>query len=406
MTGSGAPGSRRPADDRRRSSRPASRQPGFGTAGADRPAAHRLTLRHDRGETGIRIAAGALAGTAAELEPWLAGRAVFVITSRPVHELHGRALEPLGRPAARWQLLEVPDGEAAKTPEVAGGLWERLLAAGGKRDSRVLAFGGGTVGDLAGFVAGGFLRGVEYAQLPTTLLAQVDAAIGGKTGVNLPAGKNTVGLFHHPRWVVADTSLLATLPVAERRSGLVEAIKMGAVLDRGLFERLESAAETLLGPDPGALAEAAAPLVAAAVAAKVAVVERDPREGGERRLLNFGHTLGHALESAAGYRGLLHGDAVAYGMLFALRLATETAAGPASELADRLPALLARLGLPPLPAVNAQDLLKLMRGDKKSREGGLAWVLPGSLGSGRVVEAVPEDRVRRELERFLVDPWG
>ncbi len=345
------------------------------------------------------MGAGALTEAAAPLGRWLDGRTVFAVSDRKVRLLHGALLDPLAGRAARWRWLTVAAGERAKRLATAEDLWQRLLAAGGKRDSRILALGGGSVGDLAGFVAGCFLRGVEYAQLPTTLLAQVDAAVGGKTGVNLPAAKNSVGLFHHPALVVADTTTLGTLPRRELRSGLAEVIKMAALLDTRLLGLVERRWDELVAADP----EALAPVVAAAVRAKAAVVSADPGETGERRLLNFGHTLGHAIEAVMGYRRLRHGEAVAYGMLFALRLAR--ARGLAARDADRLRAAIRRLAPPPLPALESSALIAAMARDKKATESGLAWVLPASLGRGRVVTDVTSAELRRELAAFLADPW-
>jgi 3-dehydroquinate synthase len=362
-----------------------------------------LRLWHPDGETAILAGEGALAAATPRLAPWLAGRTAFLVSTPRVLALHGERLAPLSDLAARWVVLEVAEGEAAKTVAAAGALWEAMLAAGGKRDSRLLAFGGGSAGDLAGFAAGCFLRGISFVQIPTTLLAQVDAAIGGKTGVDLPGGKNTVGLFHHPELVVADSAVLPTLPREELRSGLVEVIKMAALLDPELLAAVEERLELLLAGDPGALG----PVVAAAAAAKIAVVERDPDERGERRLLNFGHTLGHAIETACGYAGLRHGEAVAYGILFALRLAERR--GLAAELAGRLRTLLGRLGLPPLqplPELPAGLLVALMARDKKAREGGLTWVLPAGLGNGRMVEDIPPGEVAAELEVFLQAPFA
>jgi 3-dehydroquinate synthase len=270
-------------------------------------AVRELGLRHPAGETSIRIGEGALAAAAAPLNAWVAGRALFVVSDPRVLALHGAALAPLREAARRATILEVPPGEAAKTLATAESLWSRMLEAGGKRDSRLVAFGGGSVGDLGGFAAGCFLRGIEFAQLPTTLLAQADAAIGGKTAVDLAAAKNSVGVFHHPVFVIGETDFLRTLPAEELRSGLVEVIKMAALLDAPLLARLERDLERLLAGDPAALA----PVAAAGAAAKVAVVERDPDERGARRVLNFGHTLGHAIEAELGYRGLRHGEAVA-----------------------------------------------------------------------------------------------
>ncbi len=358
---------------------------------------HRLALRHAAGTTPIVIGPGALAAAHADLSAWLAGRTVFVVSSPRVLSLHGAVLGPVLGAAARVETFEVPEGETAKSVEVLAELWRRMLAAGGKRDSRVVALGGGSVSDLAGFAAATFLRGIEFAAVPTTLLAQVDAAIGGKTGIDLPGAKNSVGAFRMPAAVVADTVLLGTLPRAELRAGLAEAIKVAFVLDPGLFALLEDQLEILLEGDPMALA----PVVAAAAGAKVAVVERDPFEAGERRVLNFGHTLGHALETVALDRGgdLAHGDAVAWGMLFALRLA-ERRGLPGAD-ADRLRALVARLGPPPLAAYDPDELLAVLARDKKALESGIRWVFPTCLGAWRTFEDVAAAEVREELATFL-----
>lgn len=359
-----------------------------------------LSLSHPTVVTPVLVGENALSTAHPDLSRWMAGRTVFVISSAPILALHGQRLEPLRSAAARWMVLEVEDGEPAKTVDTAGRLWNEMLAAGGKRDSRVLAFGGGSVGDLAGFTAGCFLRGIEFVQIPTTLLAQVDASIGGKTGVDLPGGKNTVGLFHHPALVVCDTSVLPTLPREELRSGLVEVIKMAALLDPALLTRVEEDLDSLLAGDSVALG----PVVAGAAAAKIGVVERDPDEQGDRRLLNFGHTLGHAIETSCGYAGLRHGEAVGYGILFALRLAERRGLDPA--LSTRLRTLLGRLGLPPLPALDPAELIAHMARDKKAREDGLVWVLPAALGEGRMTSGVPWEEVSAELAGLLRDPFA
>ena len=344
------------------------------------------------------VGEGALSSALPELEDWLARRTAFLVTTPRVLALHGSRLDVLTRAAAKWVILEVEEGEGAKTVGSAERLWNEMLAAGGKRDSRVLAFGGGSVGDLAGFTAGCFLRGIDFVQIPTTLLAQVDAAIGGKTGVDLPGGKNTVGRFHHPWQVLCDTEVLTTLPREELRSGLVEVIKMAALLDPDLFGLVEEQLDFLLDGDAAALG----PVVAAAAAAKIAVVERDPTEQGERRLLNFGHTLGHAIESACGYLGLRHGEAVGYGILFALRLALRRGLPP--RTAGRIHALLERLDLPALPELDPRELAGLMARDKKARESGLVWVLPRDFGEGWMAEGISSDEVLAELAAFLRDP--
>lgn len=360
------------------------------------PEVYRQRLDHPGGRTEILIGAGVLAGDLREIAAWTAGRTVFMLSTPRLAELHGGVPDALTDDAARVVRLEVPDGEEAKHLSHAGRLWDEMLAAGGKRDSRLITFGGGSVGDLGGFVAGCFLRGIEYVQVPTTLLAQVDAAIGGKTAVDLAGGKNTVGLFHHPRQVISDTSLLKTLPTAELRSGLVEVVKMASLLAPPLWDLVEDSLDDLLAGD----ADALAPVVAGATAAKCKVVERDPGEGDWRRILNFGHTLGHAIESQLAYRGLRHGEAVAYGMLFAVRLAERR--GLAPDFGDRLRDLLGRFDLPALPELKATVLQKLMSRDKKATESGLVWVLPRAIGSGEMV-AVDPQKVLEELGVYLRD---
>jgi 3-dehydroquinate synthase len=363
-------------------------------------AVERLSLRHPAGETPVFVGVGALSAAGEALASWVRGRTLFVVTTPRVAALHGERLAAARDAALRSAVLAVPEGEAAKTAERATALWQEMLERAGKRDSRLLAFGGGSVGDLGGFVAGCFLRGIEFAQAPTTLVAQADASIGGKTAIDLPAAKNAVGLFHQPALVVADTALLATLPRRELRSGLAEVVKMAYLLDPELLARVESDLDRLLGAE----AEALAPVVVAAARAKIRLVEADPVERGARRLLNFGHTLGHALEAAAGYQGLAHGEAVAYGMLFALRLARRR--GLAPQDAGRLRGLLGRLELPPLPAASPEALAAAMAGDKKARESGLPWVLPEALGRGRVVEGIAAREVAEELDRFLAAPFS
>jgi 3-dehydroquinate synthase len=365
----------------------------------------RLALRYPGGVTHLFHGEGALAFAGDELVPWLAGRRAFVVTTPAVWRLHGADLAPLLAAAAGVEVLEVPEGEPAKTLAEAERLWRQMLRAGGKRDSRLLAMGGGSVGDLGGFVAGAFLRGIGCVQLPTTLLAQVDAAIGGKTAVDLPEAKNSVGLFHHPFAVVADTRWLATLDARQRRAGLVEVIKMAFLLDAPLFERVEAKLFDLLAGEGAALAA----VVPAAAAAKAAVVERDPKEDGERALLNFGHTLGHALEAAAGYSGLLHGEAVAWGMLFALRLAASRGLEPGAG--RRLAAVVRGLALPPMPEVGVEELLAFLGRDKKAREGAgpgtapsVGWVLPQAVGRGRWGVRVPAEELEAALAAFLAEP--
>ncbi len=354
----------------------------------------RIGLRHVRGVTPIEVGTGVVASPGGSLLDSVRDRSVFVITSRTIFDLHGHRLSALAAAASEWRIFDVPDGEAAKTLDVASSLWRAMLREGGKRDSVVVAFGGGSVGDLAGFVAAGFLRGVDLVLLPSTLLAQVDAAIGGKTAVNLPEAKNSVGAFHHPRAVACDTELIATLDEDELRSGLFEVVKIGAIRASTILDRVEGRLSELLQGDAAALA----PVVADAVAAKAEIVEADPEEGDQRRLLNFGHTLGHALESQLGY-GIRHGEAVGYGMLFALQLAEER--GLASSAARRVEELIGRIGLPALPALDSEDLLQRMGRDKKARRTGLAWVYPSELGRGTIDESIEPAEFERALQTFL-----
>lgn len=353
-----------------------------------------LDLVHQGGSTRIWLGANALRDAASEVAPWLAGRRLFVISSAPVRELHRESLAGLVAGAVDVVELGVPDGESAKNMATVERLTREMIVAGGKRDSRVITLGGGTVGDVGGFAAGCFLRGIEYAQVPTTLLAQVDAAIGGKTGVNLPEAKNSVGLFHQPRWVICDTRFLSTLPAEERRQAMFEVVKAAILADESLFELVESNLEGLLAGEAGLLAQA----VRSAVVVKVALVAADEREGDQRRLLNLGHTLGHALETVVGHGKLRHGDAVGHGMLFAAILAE--ARGLASRDATRIRALLERLDLALLPDLTSAPVLEAIRRDKKARESGLGWVLPLGIGRAEVAE-IPTASVESQLASFL-----
>lgn len=353
-----------------------------------------------------------------EIGPWLEGRTAFFLSSAKIRSLQGERLTALRSRAGTPVDLEVIDGEAAKRIAQAEPLWEEMLSSGGKRDSRLVTFGGGSVGDLGGFVAGTFLRGIEYAQVPTTLLAQVDAALGGKTAVDLEGGKNTVGLFHHPRLVISDTRVLATLPKGELRSGLVEVVKMGALLDFELFERVESDLDRLLDAESGDFPATMAPVVASAARAKCGVVEEDPTEKGRRRVLNFGHTLAHALEKVLRYDHLRHGEAVGYGLLFALRLSRrlgllDEASDAAGALDRRMARLLRRFDLPSLRDLRPElgddpvdALAEAMARDKKATEEGILWCLARGPEREALDVRIPPADVRRELAAFLDDPWG
>ena len=323
----------------------------------------------------------------------LRGRHALVVSDGNVAPLYlQRTIEALrgARPGVHVASHVMPAGEQEKTLAQFGSAIDALAALGATRDGCVYALGGGVVGDLAGFAAACWMRGIDCVQLPTTLLAMVDSSVGGKTAVDLPQGKNLVGAFHPPVAVVADTAALATLPVRELRAGFAEVIKYGAIIDAPFLDWLAERAGALLGGDAEALSEA----IARSCAHKAAIVERDPFEHGDRALLNFGHTFGHAIETAQEYGALNHGEAVAIGMVLAARLST--ALGMATDTDTMiLRALLQRFGLPTqLPAgLDPGTLLAHMRLDKKARAGGLRFVLWDGLGRARVMADVPEDAV-------------
>lgn len=307
------------------------------------------------------------------LDPPLRPPAWALLTDERVSALHSAALREglAGWPAPA--MVHALPADGAKTWDAAGLALRRLAAAGVGRDGALVCLGGGAVGDAGGFVAGTYLRGVDFVNVPTTLLAVVDAAIGGKTGLDLPEGKNLVGVFHQPRAVLADLDLLSTLPAPAWREGWAEVIKIALICDRALVEGLEA-----WGPEPAGRNLLAA--VERAVRAKAAIVAADEREAGPRRILNFGHTVGHALEAAGGYRRWSHGEAVALGMACALELGVRLDVTP-PPLAARARALLRRFGLPTEGAgLEPADLGPFLARDKKAREGELVLVLIREIG--------------------------
>lgn len=344
----------------------------------------------------VIIGEGLLEGAGKYLEPPPEGARAFVVGD---HDVAERFYERLAAGLALGGLtsihLGVPAGEEAKSLEVVTALHRQLATQEAHRDDFVVALGGGVVGDLAGFVAATYMRGVPFLQVPTTLTAQVDAAIGGKSGVNLPEGKNLVGAFYQPKLVLADVSALASLSERDYRSGLAEVAKYGLALDGGLLDRLEREPAPVLERRPDALEE----VVARCVRAKARSVAADERDTGERMFLNYGHTLGHALERLEEFAGRSHGEAVAVGMIFAARLA-ESLGIAAPGLAARHMRLLASLGLEgggPLP--DADHVLGAMRLDKKYR-GGIRFVLLEDVGRPRVVEGVSEELIATTLREM------
>ena len=293
-------------------------------------------------------------------------------------------------------VVELPAGETAKTVEVASRGWDALLAAGLDRGSTVVALGGGAVGDLAGFVAATYMRGVNFVQLPTTLLAQVDASSGGKTAIDHPKAKNLIGVFHQPRLVLADTAVLATLPDREYRSGFAEVIKHGIVLDAAYFADLEASCGPLLAREIDTLTR----VVAGSCRLKAHVVESDEQEAALRAVLNYGHTIGHAVEAATGFARWTHGEAVSLGIAAEARLAERLGVG-SRETANRQIDLLRAVGLPVRDSGAAPSaVLEALGRDKKSREGRVPFVLAPEIGRFTVVFDVPREAVLETLREL------
>ncbi|NUQ21854.1 MAG: 3-dehydroquinate synthase [Gemmatimonadaceae bacterium] len=305
-------------------------------------------------------------------------------------------------PDAKLTLLLVPAGEEHKTRELWAQLTDQLLASGAGRDTTVIALGGGVIGDLAGFVAATYMRGIPVVQLPTTLLAMVDASVGGKTAVDTPAGKNLVGAFHPPAAVIADPDTLGTLTLRELRAGFAEVVKHGVVADAVYFANVEAAVPRLAA-ERGAGDAALVEIVARSVEIKASVVAADERENGQRKILNFGHTLGHAIELVSGYR-LLHGEAVAIGMALEARLAERlgiAAGGTAARVVAALEAAMLPATFP--HRMDPRDVLEATRADKKARGGAVEYALPVRIGemsaqAGRWSVAVPDEDVLAVLD--------
>lgn len=297
-------------------------------------------------------------------------------------------------------ILFHPAGERHKRMSNVESLAQQLSAAGADRDALLLAFGGGVIGDITGFLAAIYMRGIRYVQVPTTLLAQVDSSLGGKTGVNLATGKNLIGSFHHPQAVFADTEVLHTLPPAELRAGLQESIKAGVIYDAKLFRYMEQNAKAILSTKKNADTKALTHVVAASVRVKADVVSKDEKESGLRMILNFGHTIGHAIEAATNYKQLLHGEAIAWGMIAALNVALARNTISAKE-ADRITAVILAYGpLPPFKAT-AQKLVALTARDKKNRSGIRSFVLPTAIGTTEIVRDVTEPELLAATQTML-----
>jgi 3-dehydroquinate synthase len=315
-----------------------------------------------------------------------------LVSSPRVWTHHG---DRLGAALPNTAHVLIPDGERAKTVATAGRIHDALIAERADRGAGVVAVGGGVIGDVAGFAAATYLRGIAVAHVPTTLLAQVDSAVGGKVGVNHRLGKNLIGAFHQPRLVAVDPTVLRTLPAREFRAGLYEVVKYGMTFDAGLFERIRQNLPGILRREVGVLA----PIIGECCRIKARVVMEDERERGPRRLLNFGHTLGHAFEAVTAYRRFRHGEAIAWGMRVAADVGVARGAlDPAAR--DQLDAVIAALGpLPPIADLAVDDLLAAVTRDKKVVEGRLHYVLATAVGRAEIVDSVTERDLRAALDR-------
>jgi 3-dehydroquinate synthase len=339
----------------------------------------------------IVVAAGSLATVGARLRELKVGSRTALVRDAAVARLYGKtvtsSLESAGFSVVP---IEVPEGEAAKTIAVAQHCWNELIAAGLDRTSTVVALGGGAVGDVAGFAAATYMRGVNFVQIPTTVLAQVDASVGGKTAIDHPLAKNMIGAFYQPRLVVVDPAVAQTLPERDFRSGLAEIAKHGVVLEAEYFAEVERDVTPLMARELGVLER----IIGGSCRLKAAVVERDEREAELRHVLNYGHTIGHALEAATKYERFTHGEAVSLGMVAEARLARRLGVADA-ETVSRQEKLLEALGLPVRAgAIDIEPVVGAMSRDKKAKDGRIPFVLAPRIGAFRLVYDVPMDEVR------------
>jgi len=346
------------------------------------PRTKRILVKSSAGKYAVVCGTGSLARLDSELRKLGNFSSVHVVTSSKVWNATGKSVLR-GLDGLKPRVHKFDDSEAAKNLTSVEKIARSLVSAGADRRAMVIAVGGGVVGDVAGFAAASYLRGVALAQVPTTLVAQTDSALGGKTGVNLPEGKNLVGAFHPPKLVLVDSQVLKSLPEREFRGGLAEVIKYGVIADAKLFAFLERNFERVLARDARSLEY----LIARSVEIKAYVVSKDERESGLREILNFGHTFGHALENVTGYKRYQHGEAVAWGMMAAALYGHEIGVTPAGDAA-RIIALVRRMGkLPEWPRVAPKKLMALMGSDKKTRAGKLRFVLTSKIGKAATYEA-------------------
>ena len=321
---------------------------------------------------------------------------LFVVSTSAIRKHCGPALaQSLDKAGFKFDFLDMGDGERFKTMASVEDLSASLVKHGADRKSVVLALGGGVVGDVAGFLASIYMRGIDVVQVPTTLVAQLDSSIGGKTGVNMAAGKNLLGTFHQPRLVLADPNVLSTLPEREYRSGLYEALKCGVIRDPAIFELMERQRDAILNRDSAALQS----LIAACIRVKAEVVAADEREGDLRRILNFGHTIGHALEAETAYKQFLHGEAVAWGMIAASMIAAAMQKTDSATAQRVISTVLAYASLPRI-STRARNVLRRLKTDKKTSNGVVHFVLPTAIGKVEIVPDVPEKTVLQAVEEI------
>lgn len=354
-----------------------------------------ITVRLPAASYPIRIEEGLLDRAGEVLDPLLENRKVFLLSDTTVWKLWGSKLIRSLKPRRAPEILIAP-GERYKRLATVEKITDKLAAQGAERSSLLVVFGGGVVGDMGAFAASIYLRGIDYVQVPTTLLAQVDSAIGGKTGVNLAVGKNLVGTFYQPRMVLSDPNVLRTLPARQLRAGLFEALKCAVIGDPELFAYLEEERGRILRCDPEALRF----VIHASSVLKGRVVSSDEKESGLRRVLNFGHTAGHALEAATNYRRFLHGEAVAWGMLAATRLAAGHGRLPLQD-AERIRNLIVSYGpVPSLDGVAPASLSPHLAVDKKVRDGKLHFVLPRRIGEVETTAGISPGEVIRVVRQL------
>ena len=349
----------------------------------------RLTVRAGSASYPVEIAPSLSDRLHLSLDALQLPRRRFIVASGTVWRLHGERFHAV----TNEEPILLADGERFKHTGTVSRAYDALVRAQADRASTIVAIGGGVLGDIAGFVAATYLRGIPYVQVPTTLLAQVDSAIGGKVGVNHAMGKNLIGAFHQPSAVLIDPTLLTTLPRREFRAGLYEVVKYGLISSRPLFERISNDLDALFARDGGALV----PAITDCCSIKAAVVEVDERESGPRRVLNLGHTVGHALEAVTKYRRFRHGEAVAYGLLAAAQLGVERGVMPEADR-TALAAVIAKMG--PLPAVadlEAAQVVEAAGRDKKVVAGTLHFVLPGAIGTTQIATDVTSAELQRAL---------